>query len=455
YSFTGWNTSPDGSGTSYQLGSSLTTSAPLTLYAQWTIQLLTTSFDSNGAGLSLPAESAPYGSSITLPSTGVLNRSGYTLLGWDPSASALVPQYSPGASISPTTSLTLYAIWARNPAGVVFDPNGGHGIIPAVQGFVGQTTQLPDSTTIFNPHHTFQGWSSTPHGPVSEKSGESFVLSGNSTLYAQWSLDQERVRFVVPGVRATERTVAWGGTIHFPRVRAPRRHERFVGWKRVGAGAHLQSSSSVVRVVASGTFSAVFVRESVTPHRVVIHFDVTGASGKMAPQSLVEGSVWTIPSGVSLHRPGFKFLGWSTSSAAVTVNRPAGFREKVTRASTLFAVWKALPSTGTLTEVAVIEIFNPNSTILSSAMVSAVQNAAQKVVRLGYHQVVVYGYATGADSAIGAVGLSERRAQVATALLRTDLLRLGDGNVSIKPLGEGRFTNSALSSFRVAEIFAH
>jgi len=41
YNFTGWNTSADGSGTSYSAGGSYTTNAGATLYAQWTAQSAT------------------------------------------------------------------------------------------------------------------------------------------------------------------------------------------------------------------------------------------------------------------------------------------------------------------------------------------------------------------------------------------------------------------------------
>lgn len=35
YSFVGWNTAADGSGTSYEAGAKVELSAPVTLYAQW------------------------------------------------------------------------------------------------------------------------------------------------------------------------------------------------------------------------------------------------------------------------------------------------------------------------------------------------------------------------------------------------------------------------------------
>ena len=49
YKFTGWNTASDGSGTSYTGGTTYSTEAPLTLYAQWTPYTLTINYYSNYA----------------------------------------------------------------------------------------------------------------------------------------------------------------------------------------------------------------------------------------------------------------------------------------------------------------------------------------------------------------------------------------------------------------------
>ena len=51
YTFTGWNTSADGSGDSYTGGETFFIGAPTTLYAQWTANDYTVSFDANGAPL--------------------------------------------------------------------------------------------------------------------------------------------------------------------------------------------------------------------------------------------------------------------------------------------------------------------------------------------------------------------------------------------------------------------
>ena len=54
----------------------------------------------------------------------ILSKTGYGLLGWSTNSSATTPEYAIGANLpaSPSSSYTLYAIWAQ---GVTFDANGG------------------------------------------------------------------------------------------------------------------------------------------------------------------------------------------------------------------------------------------------------------------------------------------------------------------------------------------
>ena len=53
YTFTGWNTKADGSGTAYGDGASISLSSNMTLYAQWQLNTFSYSFDGNGGSGSM------------------------------------------------------------------------------------------------------------------------------------------------------------------------------------------------------------------------------------------------------------------------------------------------------------------------------------------------------------------------------------------------------------------
>jgi uncharacterized repeat protein (TIGR02543 family) len=112
YTFTKWNTKQDGSGTAYSAGASYTANAAATLYAQWTANKYTISFNANG-GVSAPSSvTKTYGQSVTLP-TAKPTRIGHTFLGWGESSSSTTAKWAAGATFSDaiTANKTLYAVW--------------------------------------------------------------------------------------------------------------------------------------------------------------------------------------------------------------------------------------------------------------------------------------------------------------------------------------------------------
>ncbi|MEO8347103.1 MAG: InlB B-repeat-containing protein, partial [Betaproteobacteria bacterium] len=110
YTFGGWNTTADGSGASYAGGATFAMgSANVTLYAKWTINTYTVSFNSN-SGSSVADQSVQYGSFATAPATPTKTNS--TFAGWYGDAGLT------SAFIFATTPITgpttIYAKWTAN-----------------------------------------------------------------------------------------------------------------------------------------------------------------------------------------------------------------------------------------------------------------------------------------------------------------------------------------------------
>ncbi len=133
YALSSWNTAANGSGTSFEPGQTITLSSSMTLYAQWTVVIpptsppssstsssssststLTVNFVTDGGSGSLTTLDVATGASITLPSASSVVREGYKLTSWNTEADGKGTSYAPGASVAPSTSLTLYAQWSRS-----------------------------------------------------------------------------------------------------------------------------------------------------------------------------------------------------------------------------------------------------------------------------------------------------------------------------------------------------
>jgi uncharacterized repeat protein (TIGR02543 family) len=87
YTFAGWNTAANGTGTAIVINGVVTTAANLTLYAQWTIISPLITFEKGIATTAnLPSNtSAQYGSLYTLPATDtatVISTVNYIFTGW-------------------------------------------------------------------------------------------------------------------------------------------------------------------------------------------------------------------------------------------------------------------------------------------------------------------------------------------------------------------------------------
>ena len=110
YTFAGWNTKADGTGTSYTNEQSVSLSNNVTLYAQWTINKYKITFNSNGGiGTMLPQEFLFNASSKLNKNTFV--RDGFKFIGWNTKADGTGISYTDEQGISISCDLILYAQW--------------------------------------------------------------------------------------------------------------------------------------------------------------------------------------------------------------------------------------------------------------------------------------------------------------------------------------------------------
>ncbi len=189
YTFKDWNTAANGSGASYNAGSSQIINNDVTLYAQWTSTTTT----------------AP----ITLPTP---TRNGYRFEGWatdSAATSGVTGEYTP------TGDVTLYAVWTQGTFTITYDANGGsstpetqsHEMDAAVtlskaisrkeKAETGYSVKLnanggsvdPTSLTAARTtKYTFKEWNTAQDGSgTSYKAGSSQTINEDITLYAQWT----------------------------------------------------------------------------------------------------------------------------------------------------------------------------------------------------------------------------------------------------------------------------
>ena len=108
YTFGGWNTAANGSGTAYANGASYPFTTNETLFAQWKAKPPTVTFNANGGVGTMASESHSSRTALTANS---FTRAGYFFAGWNTAANGSGTAYANDANYPFTSSTTLYAQW--------------------------------------------------------------------------------------------------------------------------------------------------------------------------------------------------------------------------------------------------------------------------------------------------------------------------------------------------------
>ena len=175
-----------------------------TLYAKWSVNQYTITFNSNG-GSTVLSIVANYNSTITEPQAPT--KTGYTFAGWY-TDSALTKAYTFGKV---TQNETLYAKWTANKYNVTFmdgDVQFGDVVQVTYNENYGKLPVPPTSDK------KFLGWYTDTVGGEQILDDQNYPIASDITLYARWE-DKSDLRFIVEdilliGTEPDRKTVIYG-----------------------------------------------------------------------------------------------------------------------------------------------------------------------------------------------------------------------------------------------------
>ncbi|HRR58146.1 MAG TPA: InlB B-repeat-containing protein, partial [Paludibacteraceae bacterium] len=194
YTFNGWYKE---SGFTNQVTTSTTVASPAnhTLYAKWTANTYTVTYNGNGStGGSTTSSSHTYDVDKALTSNG-FTKTGYTFSGWATSTTGAVV-YTDGQSVTNLAeengaTVTLYAKWTANTYTVIYNANGGTGTMANSSHTYDVAKALTTNGFTYG-DYTFVGWSTSAGGDVLYTDGQSVsnltpTHGDTVTLYAKWA----------------------------------------------------------------------------------------------------------------------------------------------------------------------------------------------------------------------------------------------------------------------------
>ena len=213
YTFAGWYTQSNGTGTKYNPGSNYAADqngGTVNLYAKWTPWTYNIKYDQNVKSTSssktvtdMPAaQTKTQEIDVTLSSM-TPKRNGYIFAGWSTSANGSV-EYKPGSRFtkdldSNGASITLYAVWTPWKHTVHYNsniPTNAPTGTTTVSNMPGDQTKTFDEKLMISSNkptrkgYNFAGWSTSANGNVVYQPGAEYKNDQNGgtvTLYAVWT----------------------------------------------------------------------------------------------------------------------------------------------------------------------------------------------------------------------------------------------------------------------------
>ena len=351
YTFTGWNTKPDGNGTPYgdkaTVGNLATNDGDtVTLYAQWKPISYTVLFNANGGTGSMGNQEFTFDETKNL-TINAFERTGYTFVGWSTQMSAAdtytgeentdesaSTTYNDGASVSNLTEtngavVTLYAQWERDTYTVTFDKNAND----AFGNMDNEAVPTIDDWTVsgcgfIRTGYTFTRWNTQAdgNGTAYEAGDVVEALAADKgetvTLYAQWESISYTIAFEanIPTNASTtddasgtmdqlactydtEATLA-SNAFFLPGY-------EFTGWNTQadGNGASYADEKSVKNLTAEDG-ETVTLYAQWKPRTYTVTFDGKNATGTMDPQELSFDEPSAL-SKITFQNSSMTFIGWA------------------------------------------------------------------------------------------------------------------------------------------------
>jgi uncharacterized repeat protein (TIGR02543 family) len=263
----------------------------VTVYAKWSINQYTISFQSNG-GTSIISITQDYGTSVGAPTPPT--KTGYTFMGWYRDEA-----FNIGYTFTtmPAESPILYAKWSINQYQLNFITNGGQSMNP-------QLIPYNQTITLSNPTrtgYTFAGW--YQDSGLTEAFNLTQMPANDLTVYAKWSINQYTISFSTNGGTSVNSiTQDYGTSVNTPTP--PTKIEyTFIGWYRDEA---FNTGYSFTTMPAENL--TLYAKWS--PNQYQVNF-VTNGGQSMNPQMIGYEQLITLANPI---RTGYTFVGWYQDS---------------------------------------------------------------------------------------------------------------------------------------------
>ncbi len=358
YSFAGWNTLASGLGADYAANSTFSPTSNTVLFAKWTkLPTYTITYDANGAtsGGAPVAQTGIYASTMLDSNSGNLQKTGSYFAGWNTAADGSGTTYNSGSTYTPTTNVTLYALWSANPTFTLSysGNNNTSGVAPISQTGISSTATVSGNTgTLKKLGFRFDGWNTLANGTavpgvsggtgVAYAANESITVSANTVLYAIWTaVPTYTVTFsgnsqsggsVPQSVTTSDASVIVPGNVNS----MYKTGYSFNGWNTQADGNGTRYAvGEAFSVTANTTLYVDWLRDTYT-----VTYNGNGSTGGSVPSPTSgSGALTLAQNSGALVKNGYIFAGWNTAGDGTGTSVAVGGSFTPSGNTTMFAKW--------------------------------------------------------------------------------------------------------------------
>ena len=309
--------------------------------AATTVTTYTITYNANSGSGAPTAQTKTQNVTLTLSNT-IPTRSGYIFLGWATSSTATSAQYQSGGNYTNNASIILYAVWQSNNTTAPIISDGTYYLknrvssdkyihIQYASKSQGAALVLYQGNSGWNTQYTFTRQSDGTYKITNPTTGLVVdAFGGTCTAYdviGFWDWHGgDNQRWNIESTSAGYRIRPKGNNSQC--------------WSILGNSS--ANDSGIILYPADGSSGQYFDLVPVTatvPEAYTVNYNANGGSGAPTSQVKTHNVNLTLNS-TKPTRSGYDFLGWATSSTAVTaIYQPSGIYTANTSV-TLYAVWK-------------------------------------------------------------------------------------------------------------------
>ncbi len=342
FDFLGWATSAGGT-VVYHPGDSYTGREDITLYAVWSVQTYTISFNANGgSGAPSAMRVAKVASSVKIPATRP-TRSGYIFRGWATSASSTDVSYNAGDDYTNKSDITLYAVWEENSSTpttttieINYDANGGFGAPATTVSEPGNITLSSDVPT--RDGYNFLGWATTSDATTATyQAGATAEFNADTLLYAVWTRGTITLSYDANGGSGAPAAHSGAvGEITVSTTEPTREGYNFDGWAISANESASYQPGDLYRGSVSRKLYAVWSQQTLN---INYYLCKSVANPVSNVQKVVPMRRAIIPTSEP-SRKAYRFLGWSMTGCTGTAEYDPGDSIYVGNSDVnLYAIW--------------------------------------------------------------------------------------------------------------------